>query len=558
MKQNLLTLALVALAFASAPAALQAQSYGGAVLDHDIMMPSDFTSLSQTRTFGTARSMAMGGAFTSLGADMSSVSINPAGLGMFSQDVFSFTPMVTVADATTVGVPSWTGNNKTNFSMANIGGVFRVSESASGSVIAVNAAFTYNRLADYNTRMSFSSESLYSYDSPNSLVPSIADVFMYQMDGAGLYPSNTSDMMEYDNNPYFWPAQSAYNTVLIDPNSNNSGWTTNTIGHNASILSSYEVLQKGRSDEYNFALGGNIGNYLYFGATLALQEINQTTEYTYQEEYNYYDDEGYAYATIDDTEPLASQAIYSSLWQRVSLSGGGANLKLGLVARPMRALRLGVAYHSPTYYSLTRTYQTSTEARFWDNSNDSQFTNTSTSPEFIDNYEYSWKFRTPSKLLLGASLQVGNVGIISVDFERQWYNWTRVINSPGELSNYDYQLSFEDSYKPTNTLRLGVEIKPLPTVALRAGGGMSSSMLKDESLTYSAPIATDSNYITCGVGFQLSASTTLDLAYQYYHQDYSSYKLFYVENGSEVISSSNLFNSSLDSSYIALTLSFRL
>ena len=53
--------------------------FGGAVMDHDIMMARDFASLSQTHAFGTARSMAMGGAFTSLGADMSSISQNPAG-----------------------------------------------------------------------------------------------------------------------------------------------------------------------------------------------------------------------------------------------------------------------------------------------------------------------------------------------------------------------------------------------------------------------------------------------------------------------------------------------
>ncbi len=541
------------------PTLAQAQTYGGAVLDHDIMMPTEMASLSQTQVFGTARSMAMGGAFTSLGGDIASVSINPAGLGMFSSSVFSLTPMVSSAKASTAGTPSWVGNSRTNFSMANMGATFNLSERASGSLIALNAAITYNRIADYNTRTSFSSESMYN-PSNNNLVPTIADVFMYQLDGGNLYPSS-SGSMDYDNNPYYWPAQSAYKTYMLDPESGNNGWTTNVIGHNASVLGSYEKWQKGRTDEYTFALGGNIGNVLYFGATLALQEIDQTTEYIYQEEYNYYDDNGYAYASASDNDPLDYQAAYSNLWQRTELSGAGVNLKLGLIARPTRALRIGVAYHSPTYYSIARTYQASTETSILGNYSDlvAQETFVSTSPEFIDNYEYSWKFRTPSKLLLGGSLQFGSFGIISVDYERQWYNWIRVTNAPGDLTPYDYQVEYENNYQPTNTLRIGVEVKPTPQVALRAGGGMSSSMIRDESIFYSSPTATDSNYMTFGVGFQFSPTTTLDLAYQLYRQNYSSYKLFYVQSSAgEDISSSDLFNSSLDQNFITATLTFRL
>ncbi|MFR9523001.1 MAG: transporter [Rikenellaceae bacterium] len=559
MKQKLV-IATLAIAVAMLSAAdIQAQTYGGAVLDHDILMPADIASLSKTQVFGTSRAMAMGGAFTSLGADMSSASINPAGLGMYSLEVFSFTPMISSANSSTVGTPSWVGNNKTSMSMANMGGVFKVTENASGSLIAVNAAITYNRVADYNTRMSFSKESL--FDSSNgNYVPSINDVFMRQLDGGGIYPTDTSKTMEYDGNPYYWSAQSAYNTVLIDPESGNNGWTTNTIGYNASVLGSYEVLQSGRTDEYTFALGANIGNYLYMGATLGIHDIRQTTEYTYQEEYNYYDDDDYAYGSPSDTEPLSSQAIYSSLWQRTKLSGSGIDLKLGLIARPTRAIRIGAAFHSPTYYNLARTYETSTEAKFWDNSDNTQFINTSLSPEFIDDYENSWSFRTPSKLLLGASFQVGSVGLVAVDYERQWYNWMRVSSMPTGTgySTYDYQQTFEESYQPTNTLRVGIEVKPVATVALRAGGGFSTSMLTDEAQMYSTPLATDSNYMTFGLGFQLSATTTFDLAYQYFHQNYSSYRLFYVENGGEMLSASNLFNSSLDANYFTLTFTFRL
>lgn len=56
----------------------------------------DLLALSQYNySFSTARSAALGGAFTSLGADLSSMSINPAGLGMYMSSDFGISPSLT-------------------------------------------------------------------------------------------------------------------------------------------------------------------------------------------------------------------------------------------------------------------------------------------------------------------------------------------------------------------------------------------------------------------------------------------------------------------------------
>ncbi len=562
MKQIVLTTLLAAAVAVITPSQLSAQTtYGGALLDHDIMMPYDFASLSQTQAFGTARSMAMGGAFTSLGGDLSSVSINPAGLGMFMHEVFSITPMVSVASASTTGVPSWVGNSKSSFGLSNVGATFNIAEKGRGALISLTGAISYNRLADYNSKMSFSSFD--QYNPSAGLTPTIIDIYGMQLGGAAIYPESDGTM-EYANDPYFWPAQGAYDTYLLDPKGADQGWTTNTIGYNASVAGSYSLEQSGRTDEYTFAMGGNIANIIYFGATIGLQEINQTSEYTYQEEYFYDTADNTAYGSAEDEaadEPLTTQALYSFLQQDVRLSGGGMNLKVGLTARPTRALRIGAAFHSPTYYSLTRTYQSYVETELspnYDGKDIPSGLKWSESPEFIDSYEYSWRFRTPSKLLLGASYQIGSFGVISFDYERQWYNWIRVSNAPGSFTTYDYQTMTEDLYRPTNTLRAGLEVKPIPTVALRAGYGCSSSMIKDEAAHYMAATSTDSNYITCGVGVQFTPVMSLDVAYQYHHQNYTPYRLFYAEDQAGTILSSALYSSSLDRNFISATLTFRL
>ncbi len=557
MKRSFLAVALTVAAFTLSTNNVNGQEYGGTVLNNDIMMPVDFASLSMNNSFGTARSMAMGGAFTSLGGDIASIGINPAGLGMFTREVVSFTPMLSTASAETLSSPSWQGNDKTSFSFSNMGATFDLGQYSSGSLVSLTGAVAYSRLADYNTHMSYSSERLYD-PATNNFVASVVDVFGMQLAGSGILPASDGSM-DFDNNPYYWPAQSAYKTYMLDYD---NGWTSNVIGHNASILSSYDVAQSGRTDEYSFAIAGNVGNYLYFGATLGIQEITQTTKYTYQEEYGYFadGDGGYAYASASDTDPLATQAGYTNIWQKTTLSGAGTNLKVGLIARPTRALRVGVSYHSPTYYSLARTYTLEAASRIYGNYDDEEpdVTYTTVSPTFIDNYEYSWRFRTPSKLLLGASYQVGNVGVVSVDYERQWYNKIRVSNAPGDLSSSDYAAAFSTNFRAVNTLRAGLEIKPTPVVSLRVGGGTSSSMVVDESLFYSSPTPTDSYYVTCGVGFQFSANTTLDIGYQYYHQNYSSYYHFYAIEGDSTVYSSNLFDSSLDRNFISATLTFKI
>ena len=58
----------------------------------------DALRYSLTKLSGTARYTAMGGAFTALGGDLSSVSLNPAAIGVYRRSEFSFTPAFNFQD----------------------------------------------------------------------------------------------------------------------------------------------------------------------------------------------------------------------------------------------------------------------------------------------------------------------------------------------------------------------------------------------------------------------------------------------------------------------------
>ena len=76
---------------------VSAQSYSGLLANVDGVSVGDISNISRTQfQYGTARSMAMGGALSSLGADASVMATNPAGLGMYSRSELTITPLVTV------------------------------------------------------------------------------------------------------------------------------------------------------------------------------------------------------------------------------------------------------------------------------------------------------------------------------------------------------------------------------------------------------------------------------------------------------------------------------
>ena len=303
--------------------------FGGLVMDHDGMMPADMYKLSQTGFgFGSARSMAMAGAFTSLGGDYASVGINPAGLGMYRHNEFTLTPMMTFHSANTTsameGAQNFGENGGNRFSIANMGLVLNTFESSDESgLMTFNIAFGYNRIADLNYRYGFSSLSApseYPYRS-------IADMFSRQMGQGGLFPGNNGSLGYDYGDAYYWGGALAYNGYLLDveqvynPETGKyeDCWTTaNRIGVNASVGHTTEVESRGSVGEFDVAFGMNYANKLYFGMTFGVQMVDWRRRYYYSEDYLY---QG---LPLDaDGRLLDGAAEWMDYYQGVNMSGVG-------------------------------------------------------------------------------------------------------------------------------------------------------------------------------------------------------------------------------------------
>ena len=550
MKRFILLFVSGALLCTSAMA--QSNATTGLVFDRDILSAPSLRTLSQREYMGTARSMGMGGAFTSLGADMASFGVNPAGFGMYQDNEISVTFGLGIHNAKNSGVISADKglNTQTRFSINNIGGSFKVYE-GTGDLLAINLAFGYNKVADYNYNLN------YHGASGNA---SIADAFADIANRNGLSLNNENHICDANNfadfemNPYYWATALAYKGRLINRVGNS--WYPDEIGANAEIDQLTRMKSRGSAGEFSVAVGFNIKNIIYFGASLDIQSISRNQIIYYGE--NIY----YGAGAAPDPTAMPYQLREFTLAQQMRTNGSGIGAKFGLVIRPVKALRIGFAVHTPTFYSLNYSYQAAIES-ICDSpgGNPAGYTLTNgrlyssaRSPELTDNGSYSWEFTTPTRLLAGISYTIGKYAIISADYEYDTYRDTRITDAP---VNYEFINSdLKNGFRNQHIVRCGIEAKPTPAVALRVGGGYLWRNTNAADVIFTEPVMTGGWYCSAGMGFRLNRVMSIDVAYQFRHNDYSLYDTYYSENNGGV-NQSPVYGLDIDNHNIALTFGFK-
>ena len=257
---------------------------GGVVIDPSTITAFDIFNSAHTQfNTITARSAAMAGAMTSLGADASSMSINPAGLGMYQTNELTFTPMMSFTRSKT-NAQSFGSNNKNRFAVGNLGFVVKLRESSTG-VTAVNMGLSYNRLADYNYRYSLSNAGFASN-------ASIADVYAGQLTAGGITSAQLKKNYDGFGNflwssydPTYWGAILGYKTGLV--NDASGRWGRDMLTAQAQVGSAAVVESKGSAGEWVWSLGINFNSKFYLGMSLAATVINQQKSIYYGEEYRY-------------------------------------------------------------------------------------------------------------------------------------------------------------------------------------------------------------------------------------------------------------------------------
>jgi hypothetical protein len=415
---------------------------------------------------GTARFMSMGGAFTALGGDMSTLSQNPAGLGVFRSSEITITPQLGYFKSLSSFSNSGTGDFLYNFNLGQAGIVanLKKNESESG-LISLNIGYSFNRTSNLNQSIVISGI---------SNTTSLADYWVDKSNGFYSDELASSIADAYD-------ASLGWRTYVIDSLSgSNTSYGTVYSNYGDNPPSIYGQTMKrtitntGYMGEHAISIGGNYSNKLFFGATLGINTLSYESKYEHSE-------------STDISLPSQFTDFNYTLY--VKDNGTGFNLKLGAIYKPIEILRIGVAFHTPTVYHINRYLNDNISSHFSYAGGNYSASN--------DALRFSYGLTIPFRFMAGVALQVKKIALLSIDYEFVDYSSSKFFETGDGYDYTDKNQAIKDNLGTTNNIRFGAEVR-LSNIYLRGGYGYYGKAWNALSENNNQ----DFNSISCGIGFR--------------------------------------------------------
>lgn len=466
------------------------------------------TKLIDNNLNGTARYVGMGGAMEALGADLSTIGTNPAGLGLFRKGKVD----LSFGLVSQTGMNKFSSLNKTNMSFDQIGVVFNVNKTPN---VSFNIGFNYHKSRNFDQLL----------NAANTLNNASQNKLTYQKYRNQVF--QTQDDATYSQVDNLYMKNLLYNN------------TTSTYYYFPASGYLYNQQNKGYIGEYDMNLSANINDRVYLGLTMGIHDVHYKgyTEYTENFVHNANNIPG---LTLNDSREI---------------TGTGFDVKFGAIVRPMAEspFRLGAYVHTPVWYDLTT-------------SNYTELTDGTLRPSIGESYDF--RVNTPWKFGLSAGTTLADRVALGATYEYAAYNAMQTRIKDGGTYDWYYGTYYESSHndrvmnnhteealRGQHMLKLGVEAKITDHFSLRAGYNYLSALFKDlaeknGSLkspgTYYASSTSyvnwkDTNRFTFGLGWNVWRFN-IDLAYQYSQQNGTFYPFMDYHEGSAPSVEDNIAN----------------
>lgn len=447
------------------------------VFAQDLM---DGFRLSRTDLNGTARFVSMSGAFGALGGDLSSLQINPAGSAVFLSNQGAMTLDLGYNRNKTQFGSLQTGEDssrRTSFDLPQAGAVFVFKNNdANATVTKLTFGLNYQRTLNHDARFS-------AFGRTNE---SIGSYFVNQANGIqesnfipGASESLTNRYIQLGRNQGFRAQEAylAYESFLLN-STGNGMWESNAIAGSNGFVNDLITRESGFNGQVMFNMGLEIKEKLYLGMNLNTHLVNYSRFSSYFESNN---------------GPGEIQEIEYN--NDLRTTGAGFSMQFGAIYKPINSVRLGLAYHSPTWFrmedELVQDMFTFSE----------EFGEAFVNPGVI-NFFPRYSFQTPAKTTLSAAYIFGQNGLISVDYTIEDYTNQRFRSSGfSDLNNM-----INNSFQTASSLNIGVEYR-IGLTSLRGGYHYAQSPFTD-GVTFG-----DTNGFSLGLGYSFG-NTTLDFAYR--------------------------------------------
>jgi hypothetical protein len=454
-------------------------------------LPEDALRLSWNMPNGTAREQAIGGAMGSLGGEISSVYVNPAGTGFYRRGELVISPGFSFFQnhSQYLGASS-SASTSAKFGLGVSGFVFCWPGRSGNSQVITLAV---NRTADFNSSIYYQGQNNYS---------SYAEQFAEEFSSSGLSINQAIS----DPNISYGTRMALY-TYLIDTATVNGVSQVIALPLKAGSLNqSNRVIQTGGITEIALGLASSYSGKWYLGGSLGIPLVNYTRQSLYIES--------------DATGNPNNDFAFSQFQQNYSSKGFGLNIKLGGIFRPSSLWRIGLAVHSPTFFYLndnlsasmvtnTENYTTAPGHQISISSDSlDQATGTSAGQAGYDMIS-PWRFLLSGSYVFRETVDPSDQrGFVTADFEYQTTNHAHfdASASSGDGQYYsDLNSVIRSYFKGTFAARLGGELK-FNTLMARLGVAYYSNPYRQ------SPLAAQRLYLTGGIGYR-NRGIFIDLAY---------------------------------------------
>lgn len=443
----------------------------------------DALRYSQFDVTGTARYSAMGGAFGALGGDMSSMSVNPAGIGVFTKTTGSASLGILSVGTGASYLGLEANDIKMNANISNAGFVARFrrkrGEDKQWAWKAFHLGVSYNRTSNFHRRTSIVGVN------ENS---SIIDGWVSQLNNDGIHyadiPSELAPGSEFSN------AYLGWGTFLIDTAAGSVNSYLRNVAPFYGQTEQVREITKGSMGEVALTFGGNFGNSLYIGATIGIPRLNYELERTYSE---------------SDTQDTISNFGSFSKTDYLKATGNGFNIKFGMIYRPVKWLRFGAAIHSPTWFEIDEEFTSSVTS---DLETAGQYTLATV------NGAFDYRLQTPFRAIGSLAFVIGKVGLISVDYEYVNY-------ALAQLKSRSYSFDSENATVKNQlhwagNIRVGTEWR-IKSFSVRGGFAINGN-------PYTGNYNFDNTRYSLGAGYRLK-KFFVDLTYNL-HRLEEAYELY--------------------------------
>lgn len=506
---------------------------------------------------GTARYVGMGGAMEALGADISTIGSNPAGIGLFRHSNVSLSAgLLMQSDG-----KEFSNGKKTNLSFDQIGGVYTT---RTGQKSFLNFGFNYHKSKNFDYILNAAGSLNGSSQNKQSYIKGI--LANENSGGFFVLKDKNGKNVGYveapsPNNPSPNVASTWSQIDYLYWNSLIPG-STGTYNYEKATGYTLDRAHTGYIGNYDFAVSGNLNDRVYLGLTFGMKDVNYKGYSEYRENLN--------------------NAGGVLVRDERKVTGSGFDITAGVIVRPVAEspFRIGAYVKSPTWYDLTTSNTTGLVYAQGTKNKESYISNS-----------YDFKMWTPWKFGFSLGHTIGNNIALGATYEYENYaNINSRVNNGGYYDYY-YDQYYESSIpdknmnahtkevlKGVSTLKLGIEYKPVSNVALRmgynyVGAKYASDRQKDPGLAslgtaYSSTTDYTNwgeiNRFTLGVGYQVK-KFNIDLAYQYSAQKgsfapFSNVKDVTYTSGTTTITESNIASNTdvkNNRSQLLLTLGYR-